>query len=75
MFNKSLYRKTFVESEEAAFILGVSKKTLYNWKLAGKLKAVNMGETAKGRLRIPISELERILGGAKIVKMEEPNGN
>ncbi|MBL7671782.1 MAG: helix-turn-helix domain-containing protein [Bdellovibrionaceae bacterium] len=72
MFNGQTLKRNFLEASEAAFLLGIETKTLYNWKLAGKIKAINLGRTTRGRLRISIAEVERLLGG-KISITEEPN--
>ena len=71
-FMKYSLRRDFLETSEAAFVLGVSKKTLYNWKLSGKIKATNLGHTTRGRLRFAIAEIERITGN-KISLTEETN--
>lgn len=54
--------RPFFSAKEAAFLLGVSEKTIYNWKCEGKIKATNLGLTIRGRLRIPKSEVSRIIG-------------
>lgn len=70
MFDKTIYRRSFLHAEEAAFLLGITKKTLYNWKNIGKIKATNLGSSYRGRLRVPIEEVERIIG-CKLTPLEE----
>ncbi|MFZ3229897.1 MAG: helix-turn-helix domain-containing protein [Pseudobdellovibrio sp.] len=72
MFTKYKIKKTHLTVSEAAFICNVAAKTIYNWKNDGKLKATNLGNSIRGRLRIPIEEIERITGG-KISITEDPN--
>lgn len=72
MFNGQTLKRNYLEASEAAFLLGIEKKTLYNWKLTGKIKAINLGRTTRGRLRISITEIERLLGG-KISITEDTN--
>lgn len=72
MLTRYSLKRNYLEVSEAAFILGVTAKTIYNWKCSGKLKANNLGNTFRGRLRIPIEEIERLIGG-KISMTEDPD--
>jgi excisionase family DNA binding protein len=63
MLTRYSLKRDYLEVSEAAFLLGVAPKTIYNWKNSGKMKAKNLGNTLRGRLRIPIEEVERLLGG------------
>jgi predicted site-specific integrase-resolvase len=60
--------KTHLTIEEATVVLGVTAKTLYNWKCLGRMKCQNLGSSKSGRVRIPISEIERILGAKLNIK-------
>lgn len=72
MLTRYSLKRNYLEVSEAAFLLGVSAKTIYNWKCSGKIKATNLGNSYRGRLRIPIEEIERLIGG-KISMTEDPN--
>jgi excisionase family DNA binding protein len=54
-----------VRKKEAARMLGVSEKTLYNWTKAGKLKATKNGTARSDAVLYSIADLQAFLGQAK----------
>jgi len=52
----SIERKKYLSIEEAAAFLGISDKTLRNWRLQGKVTVVKFGRA----VRISRAEIERI---------------
>jgi excisionase family DNA binding protein len=52
---------TLLTVKEVAEILGISRRTVYNWIDCGVIRAVKVNDTDKSAVRIPLSEVERIL--------------
>jgi excisionase family DNA binding protein len=50
---------------EVARLLGLSYITVWSWIRKGKLKAVKLGTSPKASVRIPESEVRRLLKEAK----------
>lgn len=57
--------------KEAAEMLGVSYPTLKQWIYSGRIRSV---KTAGGHHRIPMDEVERILGAKKPNTQNRPTG-
>lgn len=53
-----------VSARDAARMLGISEKTLFNYTKAGRIKAKRLGEKKGSRVLYPVVELERFLHSA-----------
>lgn len=60
--------KTYNVSE-AAKILGYSKNSIYSFLKSGEIKSSRLG---KGKIRIPQSEIDRLLGKEPLIEVEVP---
>jgi len=60
---KAVLSRDWLTPKEAANLLGVSIKTVYNWSHLGKLKVSKLHGSAHGRSRIRRAEIERVIKG------------
>jgi excisionase family DNA binding protein len=51
----------FLTAKEVAELLRISRRTVYNWIDEGIIRAVKINDIDKSAVRIPLSEVERIL--------------
>lgn len=58
--------KDFVTGQEFCKILNISNSTLYRWIKSGRIKAIRISERVNSPVRIPTTEIDRLLieGGA-----------
>ncbi len=61
--------REFYTPEQLAELLQVSKPAIYKWAQEGRIKAVRIGRT----VRIPASEVERLLRGGDKADEEQPD--
>ena len=52
---------TLLKVKEVAELLRVSRRTVYTWIDCGDIRAVKINDIDKSAVRIPLSEVERIL--------------
>lgn len=53
--------KDFVSGKEFCEILNISNATLYRWIKAGKIKVIRLSDRANSPVRIPTTEIDRLL--------------
>jgi excisionase family DNA binding protein len=51
----------FLTAKEVAELLRISRRTVYTWIDVGFIRAVRVNDKSKSAVRIPLSEVERIL--------------
>lgn len=67
-WNDFLRRRKHLSPKQFAEVLDLKQKTIYNWLYNGLIEGNRIGASKFGRIRIPITEVERIIEGKPIVR-------